>query len=87
MPMPRYIASKDPIVIGDKLIPAVVPIDREGKVTGDPVPSSAYRQSVKGEKVHGGHCAHCHMELEPMSRESLRGQCDDCYAKLVEAVS
>ena len=45
---------------------------------GELVAPSAYRQSIHGPKVHGGHCGMCNAELEPMTNESRRGICDDC---------
>lgn len=48
---------------------------------GNVVASSAHRQPIKGPKVHGGHCALCGAEVDPMTRESFRGVCSECVKK------
>lgn len=74
----RWYPAKDPIVIGDKVIPAVVEHTKDGKETGEPRMASSHRQDLRGPKCHGGHCCWCNAELEPYSLESALGFCEPC---------
>jgi len=74
----KWYPAKEPIIVGDKVIPAVIKHDKDGKETGEPRMSSSHRQDLRGAKCHGGHCCWCNCELEINSAESMRGFCDEC---------
>jgi hypothetical protein len=74
----KWYPAKEPMQLGNRLVPAVRRHTKDGKETGEPRPSSSYRQPIHGPKIHGGHCCYCNCELEPMSNESHHGFCDEC---------